>query len=209
VNGQFEAPHSNGAVAVQEPDGAAPERTKSRRRRRTILLALLVLVCIAWGYAIWYSVTRTSPEDLDDTAAAQVRDACTAALEQLEALPAFSSEFTAADDVDLVRQENEIFEAMVATTDAVEPTNADAATALDKWNDDWRSLIQARSEFADDLAGDGTARLRTPAVRSGSLQPISERMNDYARQQGLLVCQPDALQAEAVDGVRDYSTVEN
>jgi hypothetical protein len=208
VNGQFEAPHSNGAVVVQEPDGDAPGPTRPRRRRRTILLALLVVVCIAWGYAIWYSVTRTPPEDLDDRAAAEVREACTAARLQLEALPDFSSEFTAAELVGLVRQENEILYDMVAATNVVEPTDADAATALDKWNDDWRSLILARSEFADDLAADGTARLQTPAVRSGSVQPISERMNDYARQQDLTVCQPDALQAEAVDGARDYSTVE-
>ena len=205
MNDQFEAPHPNGAVVVNEPDPGDPRR---RRRRRNIFIALAILIALVWAYAIWYSVTSDSPEDLDAAATSAVGAACVSAREQLEALPDLTPESTAPDDVQLVRQENEIFDAMIAEIDAVEPTSADAATALDKWLDDWRNLIDARAAFADDLEDDGTARLSTPAVKSGGLEPITERMNGFAQQRGLDECQPDALQAEAVDGPRDYTIVE-
>jgi hypothetical protein len=209
VNDQFEAPHPNGAVVVNDTDDGHRADPRRRRRRRGIFVVVALLICAAWAYAIWFSVTRGSPEDLDDAATAEVSAACTSAHDQLAALPDFTPETTATENVQLVRQENAIFDTMIATVDEVQPTATDAGAALDKWLDDWRSLVRARAAFADDLAGDGTARLRTPAVKSGGLQPITERMNGFAQQRGLDECQPDALQAEVVDGPRDYTTVED
>ena len=197
---QFEPPHSNGAVTINEP----PQRR--RRIPRHVIVALLLVVCAAWGYAIWYSVTRTSPEDLDDAARADIGAACTAALEELQALPVFDAETTAAEGVTLVAQENEIFSRMIDRAAAVDvDAGGDAEVALESWTEDWRALVQARAEFADDLADDGSARLQTPSIRSGSVRPISDRMNEYALQRGLDDCSPDALQAEVVDGPRDYT----
>ena len=155
-------------------------------------------------------MTRGSPEDLDDAATAEVSAACTSARDQLDALPDFTPETTgnreratrSAGERDLRHHDRRR-----STTCNRPPT--DAGAALDKWLDDWRSLVDARAAFADDLADDGTARLRTPAVKSGGLQPITERMNGFAQQRGLDECQPDALQAEVVDGPRDYTTVED
>jgi hypothetical protein len=203
----FEAPHPNGAVVVNE--APTPEQLRRRKIRRRVFGAIAVVVVAVWAYAIWFSVTKGSPEDLDDRARSAVRTACDEARTQLEALPDFTPASTAPEDVDLVRQENAVFDQMIATIDAVEPTDKDAAEALDKWLDDWRALIVARADFADDLADDGTARLRIPAVSTGGLEPITERMNGYANQRGLEPCRPDALQAEIVDGGRDYSTVED
>ena len=207
MNDQFEAPHPNGAVVVQDKDDGHRADPRRRRIRRRLFIVLALLICAAWAYAIWFSVTRGSPEDLDDAATSQVSAACTSARDQLDALPDFTPDTTATQNVQLVRQENAIFATMIATIDEVQPTATDAAAALDKWLDDWRSLVRARAAFADDLAGDGTARLRTPAVKSGGLQPITERMNGFAQQRGLDECQPDVLQAEVVDGPRDYTTL--
>ena len=110
----------------------------------------------------------------------------------------------------LVRQENEIFDDHDRRDRRRAADGADAATALDKWLDDWRKLDRRRAAFADDLADDGTARLSTPAVKSGGLEPITERMNGVrAAARKLDECQPDALQAEVVDGPRDYTIVED
>ena len=73
MNDQFEAPHPNGAVVVNEPDPGDPRR---RRRRRNIFIALAILIALVWAYAIWYSVTSDSPEDLDAAATSAVGAAC-------------------------------------------------------------------------------------------------------------------------------------
>jgi hypothetical protein len=203
VSDDFEAPHPNGAVVVGEPE--SPEQRRARRTRRRIFLAIAVVVAIVWAYAIWFSVTQGSPEDLDEDARAAVAGVCAEALSELVALPDFTEASTAQDNVELVRRENAIFDAMVTDIDAVEPVNPDSADALDEWLEDWRDLVAARAEFADDLATDGTARLRTPAVSSGALEPVTERMNGYAIQRGVAMCQPDTLQAEMVDGPRNYA----
>src|SRR5262249_9086126 len=80
VDQQFEAPHPNGAVTINE-------RSKRSRTRRNILVGVLLVVAGLWGYAIWYSVARPSPESLDGDAKTAVTNACTDARTQLRALP--------------------------------------------------------------------------------------------------------------------------
>ena len=198
---QFEAPHPNGAVTVNE-------RPKRRRVRRDILVGVLIVVAGLWGYAIWYSVARPSPESLDGSAKTAVTNACTDARAKLRALPDLAKGATAANDVRLVRQENEIFHAMADRIDQVSPNGTDAHKALDAWVADWRKVIEARAQFANDLETDGKARLRIPAVNAGSVQPITDRMDTYAMNRGLDVCRPQALQAEVVDQPRDYSAAQ-
>jgi hypothetical protein len=201
VTQQFEAPHPNGAVTVNE-------RPKRRRLRRQILLGLVIVVGIAWGYAIWYSVTQRSPENLDDDAHTAVARACSTARRQLDALPDLPHGADASENVSLVRSENEIFTRMTDQIDAIHTDGGDAQKALAGWVGDWRKLIVARRDFADDLASDGTARLLIPTTSSGG-PPITRRMNQYASQRSLDVCSSTTLQAEVVDGPRDYSTIAN
>jgi hypothetical protein len=199
VNQVFEAPHPNGAVTVKE-------QPKRRRLRRQLLLAVLVAVGLAWGYAIWYSVTQTSPESLDHASRTAVSNACTTARNELVALPDLTASSTAGDNVALVRNENVVLTRMTDRIEAVQPKGGDARAALEGWTKDWRDLITARATFASDLEADGTARLRIPTVSRGSVKPISERMDEYATQRGLDSCRPQNLQAEVVDGPRDYTS---
>jgi hypothetical protein len=199
VTQQFEAPHPNGAVTVK-----TPPPSRRRRRLRRLLLALLVVVGLAWGYAIWYSVSQGSPERLDDAARNAVAEACSTAKNALERLPDFTRHATAADDVMLVRAENDVLTRMADQIGAVDTDRHDAQVALDGWTADWRDLVRARARFASDLEADGTARLSIPTVSQGGLKPITDRMDTYATQRGLDGCRPVALQAEVVDGPRDY-----
>jgi hypothetical protein len=171
-----------------------------------VLLGLLVVVGLAWGYAIWYSVSQRSPENLDDAARAAVAEACTNARNELDSLPDLASDATAAEDVALVRDENEVLTRMTDEVDAVRPDGSDPRVALDGWTEDWRALIRARAQFAGDLEADGTARLSIPTVSEGGLKPITDRMDAYATQRGLDSCRPEVLQAEVVDGPRDYES---
>ena len=66
-------------------------------------------------------------------------------------------------------------------------------------------MIEARASFADDLAADGTARLNIPAVKKGSLEPVTDRMDTYALGRNLDDCRPEQLQVEVVDQPRNYA----
>lgn len=193
----FEPPHPNGGPKSPGP----PPR---RRIWRWIATAGLAVVLVAWGIAIWFSLTAGSPEDLDDDALAALAAVCDETLAALEAPPQLTQGASADENISRVEFENDVFTEMVDGVDAIAPDSGDAARALDAWVDDWRALIAARAAFAIDLTDDGTARLRVPSVSSGSVRPISDRMNEYATGRGLDQCTTDALQAENVDGVRAY-----
>jgi len=201
VNGSLEAPHPNGAVHVNNDGPQHPWR-------RRLLLGGLIVFGLAWGYAIWYSVTRGSPEKLDDETVTQIASACNGAVEDLRALPDLPESPSAEQAVTLVRDEDAIFDAMVAEFRNAAEDN-DAGDALRAWSDDWVLVIDARESFANDLESDGTARLEIPTVQEGGIRPVTDRMDEYARARGLDDCIAHNLQIETVDGARDYTKLED
>jgi hypothetical protein len=202
VTGSLEAPHPNGAVHSNDEGPQHPWR-------RRLLLAGLVVFGLAWGYAILYSVTRDSPEKLDEATRADVAAACASAETDLRALPDLDDSPGADEAVALVRSENEIFIAMVREIRADAESGGDAGAALAAWADDWQSMIDVRALFASDLESDGTARLEIPTVEEGGIRPITDRMDEYAEARGLDECIAHELQIEIVDGPRDYADPED
>jgi hypothetical protein len=200
VSTDVDQPHPNGAVTVAE------ER-KRPTWRRWLVLGVVVAIALLWTFAIWYSVTRESPEDLDDDALVGLARSCETAESRLEALPDLPEEPTAAEVIALMDQEDEAFAAMVDDMGRITTSGDDAQGALDAWVQDWRDVLDARATFAADLEDDGTARFNLPTVTRGSLEPITERMEEYAAGRGLDQCTPLALQAEIVDVPRDYTLV--
>ena len=200
MNGTFEPPHPNGAVHRNE------KAMRRRRLRRNLIAGVVVVIAIAWGYALWFSVTRnTSPELLDDADRAAVIGACDRARDVLEDIDTPTS---GTDAVTRIREENEVLTAMVREFDAISPADEDPRAALSGWTNDWTELVAAREDFATDLEPDGTARFSVPSVKEGSLKPITVRMTEYAEQQNLPTCTVTALQADVVDRERSYTLVE-
>lgn len=203
MNGEFEPPHPNGAVHHRGGSPAHPGR-------RRLFQATVIVVALAWGFAFWWMWThRGSPERLDPAAHEQLAAVCSQARDELRALPDLGPQPTGPEYVSLVQQENAIFDDMTRQFEGVTPDEKDSRAALDAWTKDWTDLIGARRAFAADLAEDGTARLRIPSVRPGSLEPITERMNTYARARDLPDCTAEALQVEVVDQPRDYDMSED
>ena len=197
-DGDFEGPHPNGALQ-------RPRDGRARRVRRRLLLAAAIVVAVAWAYAIWYSVTRKNPEDLDEASAAAVEQVCERALDELRRLPDFDPGGGIQDDVALIEDENDVFEAMIDRLAAVEPDGNDrdaAAKAYGRWLDDWRTLVARRAAVVPDLLEDGAA---VPDFRrDGEPEPIATRMQAYVNAQGLGACDPSTLQIENVDRPREY-----
>ena len=91
----------------------------------------------------------------------------------------------------------------LATTIAAQrPTAHDGQTALTDWVADWRALIDRRATFAHTLDRDGNAEFVIPKDPKGA--PITNRMNEFARTHALIGCETHNLQAETLDGPRNY-----
>jgi hypothetical protein len=204
----FEAPHSNGAVT----NGSGTSRPKRRLPRipRGLIIAGAVLFVGVWIFAIIWSVTVTpnSPESLDDQAATDVEAACAGAMRELESLPELPDPAPGADRVALIREENEILTTMTTQLDAVDPTGSTPASALTQWTADWRRVIAARAKYATDLETERRARFVVPAARG--IQPVTDKMDDFVREQSGRIdsCFTGALQAEVVEGIRQYGNAE-
>ncbi|GIU88168.1 MAG: hypothetical protein KatS3mg009_2683 [Acidimicrobiia bacterium] len=193
-----EAPHPNGALRPPRP-------ARAHRVRRRLLAGGAVVFGLVWAYAIWYSVTRTNPEDLDDATVAAVEAECDAALARLRELPAFDPGGGVEDDAALIEDENAVFEAMIERLAAIEPDGPDPAAAREayrEWLGDWRALVDRRAAVVPDLLADGTAR--PDFRREGEPEPIGTRMQTYVNAQGLSACDPSRLQIENVDRPREY-----
>jgi hypothetical protein len=180
VNDQFEAPHPNGAVVVNDTDDGHPTDPRRRRRRRRIFVVVALIIAAAWAYAIWFSVTRGSPEDLDAAATAEVSAACTSARDQLDALPDFTPQTTGTENVQLVRQENAIFDTMMRPS-AKSNRPRPAREPPRRWLDDWRNLGEraACRRPGHDEAPPASARPRQGAACGRS----AERMNGFAQRE--------------------------
>lgn len=164
--------------------------------RRVLLAAAIVVFAGAWAVAIWYSVTRDSPERLEGDAHDRLAGACDDALAALRALPPLGRDSDARDAVALTRAENDVFRELVGRLRAID-ADGDRGAALDEWADDWETVVGRRARYADELAATGEGRFESP------LETVL-RMEQYAIQQGLDHCNPETLQADVVDTPRAY-----
>jgi hypothetical protein len=193
-------PSSNGHGHAD--DGSDDPGARRRPWRRRVALAVVLLVAAAWGFALWYSLTRVGPEPLDVESRGALRSACTDAAEALRGLPALGDRPTASQRVARIREENAVFATLLDRARRVQPTNGEGARALDGFLTDWKALVRARVRYAHAVATAPRARLEIPVDPAGA--PATRRMDDYAVGHDLRVCSPLALQAEIVEGARDY-----
>lgn len=175
-----------------------PVELRKRQRRIRIILVGLVLAGIAWAFAIFYSVTNNSPERLTDADREAVADACSDALEALRALPDLDLRKNTAhrDAVTLARNENDVFTTMVTRLRAID-AEGDPGVALEKWLDDWDTVIARRTEYVNELETTGNTRFASPL-------DIVLRIEAYAESRGLDDCAPAALQPDVIDQPRAY-----
>lgn len=186
-------------VPAPHPNGSTPRRRRSALRRR-LLWGALAAVAAVWAYGIWYSVNRPAPEPLDDAAHDAAVTTCTAALDDLRAIPDPSAVATDSG-IGRVPAENEVLRRMVTDLRNVEPDDPEGAEAFGRWLDDWDALITARAEFLVAAGERDDARLRIPVADNA---PVSVRMDDYADMHDLDACSTQTLRAEVVEGDRAY-----
>jgi hypothetical protein len=204
TTGDFEPPHSNGAVH-QNP----PKRTHAPWE-----FVILILFVLLFGILIilgWTLVGAHSPERLDHASARDIGAACSNAQLRLKALPN-PNPVQGADRVNRIRAENAILTTMIEQIDAVRVPAKTPAAGVRGWTSDWTKVVAAREKYAADLESiknepNKRVQFVLPAVTG--VKPITGKMDDYIRESHpfLDACFTAGLELETVEGLRTYPKV--
>ncbi len=206
----FEAPHSNGAVHLNEPE---PAKRKHAPWEFLILFLFVLIICIGISLG-WTLVGSKSPEKVDAASSAAVAAACDQAQAQLKALPDPDPRGNGTERATRVRAEDTVLRDMITRIASVHPKSSTQYAGLQGWTKDWSRMIDARVTYADSLAAlatskDPKARVQFVYPASNAITPITTNMDNYVRESTprLNSCFSAALQLEVVEGPRDYQKV--
>jgi hypothetical protein len=160
-------------------------------KRLAVGLAVLALVSF-WTYALFFA-SKEAINRIDDRAwAARAETICEDADVRREALA--DSRRVDPDDVAMLRERadivdaaTDIIEQMVDDVVAVEPTDEKGLAIVPDWEADYRTYLQNRREFADDLRGGKNVPFREAEIEG---IPISERIEAFAGDNDMGSCAP-------------------
>ena len=160
-------------------------------RRLAVGVALVVCV-VFWTYALFFASKEPVNKIGDREWAARAETICAAANEAREELADFRR--VDPEDVSMLRERadivdraTDIIEQMVGDVVAVEPSDDKGAAIVPDWEADYRTYLQNRRDFADELrAGDNVA-FRESAFEG---VPISERIGTFAADNEMKSCEP-------------------
>ena len=151
-----------------------------------------VLFVAFWTYALFFASKEAVNKIGDREWAARAETICAAANESRETLADFRR--VDPEDVSMLReraaivdQATDIIEQMLDDVVAVEPEDDKGVAIVPDWETDYRTFIQNRRDFADELrAGDNVA-FRESAIEG---VPISERIGTFAADNEMRSCEP-------------------
>ena len=160
-------------------------------KRLAVGLAVLARVAF-WTYALFFASKESINRIGDREWAARAETICEDANVRREAL-ADPRRVDPDDDAmlreraDIVDGATDIIEQMVDDVVAVEPTDEKGLAIVPDWEADYRTYLQNRRDFADDLRGGENVPFREAEIEG---IPISERIEAFAGDNDMESCAP-------------------
>lgn len=195
-----------------EPPGGAPsgdpagsrgirgligdDATPSRRWVKAVLIVVIALLVAMWVYAFFYAPTEGINRIGDRTWSARSQARCEQSGAGLIALrdvrPIKDVGADALNEkADIVVKTNVILTSMVDAVAADVPADAKGQEIVPKWIADYRTYLADRVDMVAQLRAGQNVVLSETQVKGA---PISDFINDFARQNNMPACQtPDDL----------------
>lgn len=181
-------------MPVVEPDQRRPVVRWSVR----ILLALLIAGFVAfWTWALFFA-SKEAVNKIDDRAwAERAEQICADANEARLELSDYRTIVDGDDEqiaalirerADIVDRATDIIEQMLDDVVAVAPTDEKGQAIVPQWEDEYRSYIQSRRDYADDLRATGENLAFYEPGADGI--PVSERLETFAGDNEMPSCAP-------------------
>lgn len=175
------------ATVLESFDDPPPERSVRRKLVLTLVAIFTIGSFAMWIYILFIYDPGLLIDELPDKAfPTQAEDICAEAVERVESLPRAE---TAADNVEraaVVAEANSYLVAMVADLRPLAPSEDPvSAEAVNEWLDDWEIHLEDRTEYAERLAKDPTARFtESPKAE----RQISRAIDSYAQVNAMVSC---------------------
>ena len=151
-----------------------------------LILAGLALFVSFWTWALFFASKEAVNKIEDRDWAARAEAICAPVKAELRAL-----ERQASPDLgvraDLVDQSTDILARMIDSIDAIPPTDPKGRAIVPAWIADYRTLLQDRYDYADQLRR-GVDGPFTEAARNGV--PITEPLETFAGDNEMKSCSP-------------------
>lgn len=183
MNG-LDDPPANGTGPAPRVEPAPPGR---RRFRLGTVLALLVVAATIGMWAYLFLIADPGiPDQLEDDAfPTEAQAICTAAVDQIDELPAAADAETPEERGATVAEANDILTEMVADLRAIAPTTGQDARLTRLWLEDWDTYLTDRVEFAEALAAGEDAELLITARGTGQ---ITVTLDHFTMVNDMLAC---------------------
>lgn len=160
---------------------------------RVLILVGVLGFAAFWIWALFFA-SKEGVNRIEDRAwAARAESICLDATEERNALanPLRVEEATpelVAQRADIVMASTDILERMLDDVVAVEPTDAKGRGIVPLWEDEYRTYLQDRRNYADRLRASGEYEPFTETPVDGI--PISERLSTFAADNEMATCAP-------------------
>ena len=185
------------AVSAQTAPPSAPSAAEpqldpgSHRRRRLAWDAAGIFAGLAtgfWVFVLFLYDPGLVVDELEDRSFPRVAERiCSAAIEQLDALPRAETAGSATERAATIEEANAILVEMVDELEPLAPGEPASATeAVNEWISDWRNHIEDRQQFAARLREDASARFTESP--KGSKQ-LSRAIDGYAQVNRMRSCE--------------------
>lgn len=184
-----------------KPDGATERETTGDLTRgdngikggprsstpvRLLVLAALLAFAAFWFWAL-FLIDKTAVNKFEDRAWAENAEEFCAPVKQavrrldLQATPDLQGR------ADLVVQSTDMYAAMIDELESDLPDDPKGAAIVPDWIADWRTLIQNRYDYADQLRAGNEVPFTEAAVQG---VPITERLETFAADNEMKSCAP-------------------
>jgi hypothetical protein len=173
---------------------AAPVSPPPPRRHpwRYVLIAVVVLFAAFWVWALFFASKEAVNKIGDRAWAARAQGICEAAEAQRMQLADLrrvdpNDPAMLAERGDIVDKATDIVERMLDDVTAVQPTDPKGQAIVPDWTRDYRTYIEDRREFANDLRGGKNEPFAETAIDG---IPISDKLTVFAGDNLMPDCAP-------------------
>lgn len=128
---------------------------------RSLAVVAALAMVLFWLWIFTGGPRKANPDRLDDRAFVESAEArCDRLLTDLQELPAASEATSAADRAATLERTNVLVTNMVDDLEADAPLSGDDRISLGGWFRDWRTYLEDRRSYAENLRVDPDAQLR-------------------------------------------------
>ncbi len=173
-------------TATITQDDAPPKRWI-----KYLLVVIVALLVAMWVYAFFFAPTEGINRVKDRAWSARGEVRCADAAKELFALRdvrtiAEAGPNALAERADIIAKTNVILGSMVDDLEADHPTDAKGLEIVPKWIADYRTYLGDRTEMVSRIRAGENVLLNETEIKGS---PISNFINDFARQNDMKSCQ--------------------